>query len=461
MHTYIRCSRVLRSAVAAALSIPMATAAGAPQPRADSTARAQPADSSTLATIVARALVTSPRIRSARDRLGAARAAIAPAGTRPDPMLMAGIQNLMPSNPGARDPMTMRMLGVTQNFPYPGKLALSERAAAREADAARAELDAVRLSVVRDVRDAYYDLAYVDRALETVTRNRLVLLDIVSATETRYSVGSSGEQDVLRARVEAAKLGDEAATLREQRRTLVARLGALVGAPVDSLLAGPVHVPPRIARAGVADTPGRIGFVSPELGAPATGSPIPALDSIQALAARSSPELRAAAARVAASSARAELAGKARLPDFDVSVIYGQRSGFPDMVSASVSLPIPLQHARKQDQLAAAARATRSAEEADLTDRTNTLRAAVSRIYSDIERERTQLALYKKAILPQAQAAREAATAAFQVGRADLTALLDTQTTLFNYEIAYYRALSDFARSLAELDQVVGAEVLR
>jgi outer membrane protein, heavy metal efflux system len=80
---------------------------------------------------------------------------------------------------------------------------------------------------------------------------------------------------------------------------------------------------------------------------------------------------------------------------------------------------------------------------------------------SDVERERTRLALSLKAILPQAHAALESATASYQVGRVDFASLVDAQAAVFNYETVYWRSLTDFAKAVAELQRVVGAEVLR
>ena len=54
-----------------------------------------------------------------------------------------------------------------------------------------------------------------------------------------------------------------------------------------------------------------------------------------------------------AQAARLELARKGALPDVEVSVQYGRRPGLTDMISATVSVPIPLQRHRKQDQLVA------------------------------------------------------------------------------------------------------------
>lgn len=65
-----------------------------------------------------------------------------------------------------------------------------------------------------------------------------------------------------------------------------------------------------------------------------------------------------------------------------------------------------------------------------------------------------------KAILPQGRAALTSATAGYQVGRVEFLTLLDAQAMLFNYELTYFRVLSDFAKTLAELKRVVGEEIL-
>ena len=55
----------------------------------------------------------------------------------------------------------------------------------------------------------------------------------------------------------------------------------------------------------------------------------------------------------------------------------------------------------------------------------------------------------------------ESATAQYQAGRGDFAPLLEGQTMLYTYETQYERLLTDFARSVAELEQVVGTEVIR
>lgn len=433
------------------------------------------AQDQTLDSLVARAAAVNPRLRAARHHIEAAQARIGPAGARPDPMLMAGIQNLplgseetaapnahgapVPSS-GGSDPMTMRMLGIGQTLPYPGKLSLRRRAAAHELEAARAETDAARLAVTRDVRRAYYEIAYAERALEIIDNNRLVLLDVIKATEVRYTVGNGAQPDILRARVEAARLGEEAVALLEERRTALAALNVLLDLPTDTPLER-AAIPEHIARAAVSDSAGKIRFASASLGSRAADSPLPPLAALQASAVEQSPMLRAHEAMISAQTARVELARKDHLPDIDVSLQYGQRSGRPDMISAMVSVPIPIQRGSKQTQIVQEAREVLSALGAEHHALRNEIRGDVARLYAELERDRAQLALYVKAILPQGRATLESTIANYQVARSDFLSLLDAQTTLFNYETAYFRALTSFAKTLAELEQVVGEERLR
>ncbi|GLC27782.1 TolC family protein [Roseisolibacter agri] len=524
--------RARACAAAAALLLP-ATSAGA-QRSADA-----------LDSLVSAALAASPLVRAAAARVDAAAARVGPAGARPDPMLMAGVQNLPLSAPGFADEMTMAMVGVGQTVTLPGKRALRRTAAEREVDAARAEVARVRLDVARDVRTAYLDLAYLDRALTLVARNRTLLVEQVRVAESRYgsgadlalapttsmasraaplampttgapmaaaraatprvsasasapamggmgSMGAGGGdgtpmlpaampavnaapavmggamrapmpggalQEILRARAEVARLAEDAAALVEERRAVLARLNAALDRPSATPVDATV-VPARIVRAAVAPSAREVRFTSAALGARAAGSPLPSVETLQALATERSPILRTHEALIAAQRARVELARRERRPDLDVALQYGVRPRHPDMITATVSVPIPVQRRRVQDQLVAGARAELTALEAEHHQQLAVHGAEIARLHAEAERARTQLALLSSAAMPQAQASLAASLAAYRAGQAGLAAVLDAHAAVFDQETAYQRALTDFARAVAELERSVGAEVL-
>ncbi|MDQ2890009.1 MAG: TolC family protein [Gemmatimonadota bacterium] len=414
----------------------------------------------TLDSLITLARTSSPAVRSADARVTEAHATIGPAGARPDPMLMAGVLDFPYGKPGYSDNFTMNMVRITQTFPYPGKLSLATAAATDDESAARATLGQKRLDVERDVRDAYYELAFVRRAREIVQNNQQTLTGLARVTEVQYTTGTRTQADLLRARVEIARLESELASLSANERSALARLNAVLDRPSDTPVQFAV-IPQDIARLAVADSGSHVHFSSTALGAAASDSPLLPLDSLTTLAIAHSPMLASHEARISAQARRVDLARKAHLPDFDISLEYDQRPQFGDYVSFFVSVPLRLQRKRKQDQEIVGTRAEFDAMEAEHASDVNTIRQEVATRMSDVERERTQLALSVNAILPQAHAALQSAIASYQVGRMDFTSVVDAQATVFNYETAYWRSLTDFAKSLAELERVVGTGVLR
>ncbi len=420
---------------------------------------ARPADSVTVGALISVAVQRNPRIQAERQRVQAAKTRQGPSGLPPDPRLMLGLRNFPVSQPGFQDFMTMKMVGVSQTIPYPGKLRVERDIAAHDVELAAARERLAVADVTRDVQEAFYDLVYVDRAMEIVTRNRDVLVGVTQSVETRYAAGSAEQQEVLRTRLALTSLADQATVLTETRRALVAQLNALLDQPSETAIEHAVMAE-RVARATVRDSTGEAQFMSASLGARAANSPFPSLRDAQVLAMRESPDLREIEAQIVTQTSRVERARKEHLPDFDVMLEYGQRAGLNDMVSATVSIPLGVRKQRKQDQLAMAEEGDLSALQADRLARQNVIRADVARLLSDLERQRAQLALYQTSVFPLARASVQSALADFQTGRVALTAWLDQQVLLFNHELEYARLLSDVGTSLALLERVVGVEVL-
>lgn len=427
--------------------------------------------SNDLDSLVARTVAANPDFAAARSRATAMRGRVGPAGARPDPMLMAGLINVPVNNFSlSDDDMTMKMIGVSQTIPYPGKLRLARRIASLEADEQLIVADSVRLMVIRDVKTTYYEIAYIDAALRTANRTDSLASAVIKAANLRYSTGRGSQQDVLRATLEATRLNDSANELIEQRRALVERIAALTsGAPT---LLKTAAIPSAIVRAAVATDPTAIRFTALTLGASVADGPLLPLADLQMLAVKQSPQIRRHLVLNAIANAQLELARRDHLPDIDVSFQYGQRSGSmagatnagagrPDMVSLLVSIPIPVQRSTKQSALANAAQADVTTEDFEKRASEALVRSEVARIYSDVSRARTQLALYVKALVPQARASLASSVNAYQSGTGDLTVVLEAQRTLLDMEVGYDRSLTDFAQKIAELDAMIGQEALR
>jgi outer membrane protein TolC len=417
-----------------------------------------PARAQELDSLMALARRSSPSVSAAEARVNAARAGVRPAAALPDPMLMGGVVNL-PLGSGFRDEMTMKMFGVEQTLPFPGKRELRRKVAEHEVEAAEAELQDARRTAARDVANAYFEAVLADTLERLVERQHRLLLALEGAAQAGYAAGRGGQEEPLRAQSELVRLSAEVAGLRVERTRAVARVNALLGRSSRVAMATAGY-PDRMRRAAVTEPLGDVRFADTTLGAHALGSPIPQADSLQSAALTNSPMIHAHLAELAAQSARVNLAAREARPDLTISLQYGQRSGMTDMVSATVSLPVALWRGRKQGQVAAGERATLDALEHEHHRMAAELEAEVLDLAQAAELHRTRLALYHAGVLPRARAAAEAALTGYRNGRTTFQAVLDSFMSLYAYEEGALRLLTEFAKAVVALEALTGQEIV-
>lgn len=426
---------------------------------------------SDLGAILAEAEANNPTILAAEKKADAARARISQAGALPDPTLAVGVMNFPVADPSlGREMMTMARVQLSESFPWPGKRGLREAVARRRADAAGWEVERVRDEVTADVKATYSRIYFLDRALAVTGRNETLIADFADLTSTRYAVGAGTQPDVLKAQVERTRLADQLVVLRERRVSALARLNALVGRPSDTPLPG-TELPEAVRAAALEVGGEELNFAfTPLEDVLADEGPtdratsersIPTVAEVRRLALESNPAIQAHQQRVAALERAAALAGKAKLPDFNVSVGYSRRPRFGDFVDFMVAVPLPVFSDRKQDQGVVEHEASLAEHEARHHAMVDELNAEIESLVAGLRRARAQLVLLDDGILPQARTSLASATASYRVGEVDFLTLLDAQVTLYRHELDYHRLLADFAADLARLERAVGTEVLR
>jgi hypothetical protein len=89
------------------------------------------ASAAEVETLVREGLANNPEIHAAQARWDMLRERAAQAGILDDPMLMFRIQNALVKDPLAfdQDPMTGKVIGISQQIPFAGKRTLARQAA--------------------------------------------------------------------------------------------------------------------------------------------------------------------------------------------------------------------------------------------------------------------------------------------------------------------------------------------
>jgi outer membrane protein TolC len=394
----------------------------------------QAPDTLTARAAIALAIAANPMLQAARFSATAAAQRIGPAGALPDPRLQLGLMNRMQSAFSATDdPMTMDQLQLTQMVPWPGRLSAARRAARHGAAAAAADVDEQARMLAANVRMAYYEVAYADRALLVMEGTRGLLRDFLNVATTMYAVGSTGQQDVLRAQVEVARMGEEIARMGQMRLAAATRLNALLGRDAATPV-GPVQLPD----------------------AAADSLELPDTLIAQALGAR--PALRAGMERVTAAEAALSAARRELLPDIEVGVVLQRRPAFPDMMSLMVGVNLPLFAGARQLPMRREMAAMREMAAAELDNLRNETAARIIELRARATQDANLGRLYRTSILPQAGAAVRAALSGYRVGRVTFMQLVDNQMTVNRYEIETYRLLADYHQALGELEALVGRQ---
>jgi outer membrane protein TolC len=395
----------------------------------------EPADAQ-LAALLAEAAQHNPDLQAARREASAARSRISPAGALDDPMLEAGVLNYpVESRSFKTEDMTMKMIGVTQRLPYPGKRALRRDVAEREAQAAERNLEELANRVRRDVQVAYYELAYVDESLRLAERNRRTLEQYLSIAEARYGVGQGSQADVLKAQTQVSKMLEELIKLGRERPTLEAELNRAAGRATAPAAINP---PPAHARDVALD-----------------------FEELRAAARAKRPQLLAQERMKERSLKAVELARKDYYPDFDVRISYGQRDNAADMrredmLSFTVAINLPVWRESKRDPRVAEAEAMRDQASSMYQARLNELDAMLRQQVAAAGQALKSVRLYETGLLPQARLTADASLAAYRVGRVDFFTLLDSRMTVFNAETAYAASLAAYNKALAEIEFLVG-----
>src|SRR6516225_2708744 len=171
-----------------------------------------------LAALVTEAERNNPQIVAARHAWRAATQLPSQVSTLPDPEVV--VQQFAVGSPRpfagfSNSDFAYIGFGVSQEFPYPGKLRLKGEIASRDVASARDNEETVRRSVVEQLKATYFELAYVQQTLEILHRDDQLLEQIEQIARARYRVGQGNQQDVLKAQLERTKLLRELETRRQ------------------------------------------------------------------------------------------------------------------------------------------------------------------------------------------------------------------------------------------------------
>lgn len=381
---------------------------------------------------LALALREAPILVANAAQLDAARQGAIPAGELPDPKLALGIENLPIEGPDrfslSNEAMTMRRIGVMQEFPNRAKRDARVAVARGRVGLATAQIEVTRLIVMRETAVAWIARETVEQQLARIdalfAENRL----FAAAVEARLAAGQGMASEIVLPRQEAAEIEQRRDDLRARREQAIAALRRWVGAAADAPLVGGIPLWP-------------IGHESLLHGL------------------HRHPEIEIFTPQAQVLEAQVAEAQAAKKSDWALEFAYQNRAAqFGDMVMLQVSFDLPVFAGSRQEPMIAARRAERTALDAE---REAMLRAHAAELESDLaEYNRLASAInrQRELLLPLADEKITLALAAWRGGRGTLTELISARSERIDTELKAIALEGEQRQLAARLHYVYGAE---
>ncbi len=386
-----------------------------------------------LPDLIPEALANNPELVAARRQWEAASQRIVQARSLDDPTLSVHLWNF---------PQTFNVtqtqnsiFGLSQNLPFPGKLALKSEIASRSAEMTEQVLHGKERELIARVKEAYYDLFLAHKAIQIHHEQVELLRQFVEIANAKFRTGKGSQADVLKAQVELSVLHQQLPVLEQRRETAAALLNTLL----DRDPLSPLGVPQEPSLMPIDIT----------------------IDDLHRLALDTRPELKAAELAVRYSEQTRALAQRQYYPDFNVAFQRFQNFQASDGFGAYVAMTIPFSFWTKPKYDAGLQEAAASIEAARAQRHTleNMTRFQVKDLLAKVRASEQVARLYHTTILPQAVQNLEAARVEYRVGKGGFLDLIDTQRAWRGFQHEYYRALVEREHRLAELEQVIGTDL--
>ncbi len=376
---------------------------------------------------VEQALSRAPQIGAQMANVDAARALGVSAGRLPDPELVVGLDNLPVTGPDAysvtRDFMTMRKVGVMQAFPRAQKRRLQNQRAQAQTSLATAELVQSRLTIAREVAQAWIRRATADTSLEKLRALEPVFEQQAAAARAGLAAGRNSTAEALTAEAAVVQLANRVLAMQSEARRATLELARWIDADANR----------------------------PSASMPSLDQlPVPAsalIASVVEHAPLLSFESRAETARIDIALARAE-----RRPDWSAGLAYAKRGAeFSDMVSLEFRIGLPLAAKYRQNPVIAARNAELHRLEADLESELRMHTAELRQMLVEWELLGEQINQYEKELLPLARERSSASLASYRSGGGDLRSALDALVQEADFAIEHAELQNARGRTWAYL----------
>nr|WP_194956787.1 TolC family protein [Enterovibrio baiacu] len=362
-----------------------------------------------------------------------------------DPKIKVGFGGLpVDSFQFDEDPMTNISVGLMQQFERGSTLSLQATKANQQADGIALQVASRELDIANNMTQLWLELGYQQQAETILRENQHLVRELANFIQTNYAIGKSEAQDLLNAQLQVSKLDEKIHANAQVQRRIVSQLSEWLGASwlqheQDLIATNSLNWRALNSRIQHSDDTAHYALLAQH------------------------PMVKMADAAIAVNKTQVNIAEQAYSPQFGVEVMYVHRqangmNGQPasDLVSAYVTLDIPLFTENKQDRTYAAAQYQVGAAKSQKDLLLAQMNAKVNALLVDRSNLEQRLNRYQSTLLSQARARTNAVERGYQNNTSQFNDVITAAADELALELEQQRLITDLNLVNSNLAALLG-----
>jgi outer membrane protein TolC len=359
--------------------------------------------------------------------------------TLADPTLKVGFGGLpVDSFKFDEDPMTNISVGLMQKFGRGSSLDLQQKQTGQQADVLAMQVQVRELEVANAITQLWIELGFLQKAEAILYENRQLLSEMETYINTNYSIGKSESQDLLQAQLQLSRLDEKLQTNRQLQGRIYAQLTEWL---------------PNLAEQKSQGIKALEWSTLNKLLNSKASQDTEFYDLL-----KSNPTIKMSELAITATKTKVDIADESYSPQFGVEVMYAYRQangmgGQPasDLVSAYVTMDIPLFTDKRQDQNYAAAQYQVGAAKSQRDVLLRQMNAKVNSLLVDKNNLEQRLSHYNHTLLPQAKDRTRAVERGYENNTAQFNDVISAASDELSVELEKQRLFSDLDKTYSNL----------
>jgi len=398
------------------------------------------AQNESLQDLIDLALQVSPELKMIDAKINASENRIQQNTNLPDPMLSFGVMSVpLPSFSFNKEMMTGKVVGLSQEFPFPGTLGSKEDAKSIDVEIVKQEYNDKRNEIIKDLTQSYYELIYFRKEIDLTEESQRLMKQILEVSTSMYSVSEASQQNIFRIDLELTKMSEMITALKSEEGEQLST--------INSFLLRDPFAPLQT------DSLSEISYLN--IG----------IDELVSSAESNRPFLRGVQLAEDKEKLNQSIAEFDFYPMFKLSALYAFREdlepgGMPqdNMLSVMLDVSIPLNYGGKVSAMVEETKSMQEMYHEQYSASVQMLKREFGMSLAKLNSLKGRIELVEQGSIIQAKENFSSSLTAYQVGKIDFMNVIDAQNNLYTIEKNLYRLKTDYKKHVAELEFLTGTK---